>query len=78
MLRKNLVDDTFTSQDINLFLVLNTQGEIIYGKAYDIINAQDAPLAGGPAGVLVFVIPEEYRRPRKTEFQGVTMLSANR
>ncbi len=49
---KNLADDTFTTGDISLFLVVNTQGELVYGKAYDYISGKETALPEGLPGSL--------------------------
>jgi signal transduction histidine kinase/sensor domain CHASE-containing protein len=37
----NLMDDTFTNSDINLFMVFNTQGKLIYSQEYDASGKQE-------------------------------------
>lgn len=71
---KNLADDTFVNSDISIFLVLNTQGEIMYGKAYDIINAVDTPL---PEDLPAFLSSPFVKQSHGTQrqFMGVTTLS---
>ena len=37
----NLMDDTFSYLEINFFIILDTDGKIIYKKAYDLIEAKE-------------------------------------
>lgn len=71
---KNLMDDTFAEQDISLFLVLNAKGEMIYGKAYDIVNARDTKL---PADLPAFLSSPFMKNTVDTqkEFRGLMILS---
>jgi signal transduction histidine kinase len=71
---RNLMDETFATQEISLILVLNTSGEMIYGKAYDIINAQDTGL---PGDLPVFLTSSFVKNAvdAQKEFTGVTVLS---
>ncbi len=71
---KNLTDETFKSQDINLFLVLNTKGEMLYGKAYDVINERDTDL---PESLPAFLSSSFMKNTvnLQKEFKGVTILS---
>ena len=71
---ENLMDDTFSEQEISLFMVLNTKGEMIYGKAYDIINARDTSL---PADLPAFLSSPFMKNTVDTqkEFRGLMILS---
>jgi sensor domain CHASE-containing protein/nitrogen-specific signal transduction histidine kinase len=40
----NLADPTFTTQSLNLMLFINSSGQIVYGKAFDIQNATEIPV----------------------------------
>jgi signal transduction histidine kinase/sensor domain CHASE-containing protein len=41
---RNLMDETFTSNDINVLLCLDTQGKLVYSKAFDLNNMKSEPL----------------------------------
>jgi PAS domain S-box-containing protein len=38
---RNLQDETFYSSKINVFIILNLSGDIIFSKAYDFLNAKE-------------------------------------
>jgi len=40
----NLADPTFTIQRLNLVLFINSSGQIVYGKAFDLQNATEIPV----------------------------------
>ncbi|MFA5308765.1 MAG: CHASE4 domain-containing protein [Dehalococcoidales bacterium] len=63
-IERNLMDKTFLSADVSLLLFLDTAGNMIYGKAYDIVNEQAIPLPAdlnellSPAGLLQPLSPQ--------------------
>ncbi len=50
---RNLQDDTFTSTDISLVSIFNTSQEMVYGKAYDLINSEEITLPGDFANIVI-------------------------
>ncbi len=40
----NLVDETFTGAGLNLMLFINSSGEIVFGKAFDLQNETEIPV----------------------------------
>ena len=42
----NLMDSTFTSLGIDLFVAVNSSKQFVFGKAYDLDNNREAPLPG--------------------------------
>ncbi len=44
-IRSNLVDATFTSPRLNVMIFMNTSGEIVYSKAFDLDLGQEVPLS---------------------------------
>jgi signal transduction histidine kinase/sensor domain CHASE-containing protein len=64
----NLTDDTFTNSDINIFLVFNPVGELIFGKSYDGLDSHVIPL---PAN-LVSVLPITGEAELSEGVKGVT------
>jgi len=51
---QNLMDDTFITADINVFMVFNTQGKLIYGKDYYALDTQEIALPGDLRDMLSF------------------------
>jgi len=43
-IRVNLIDETFQNLRLNLMLFVNTAGEIVYSKAYDLDNGTEVPV----------------------------------
>jgi sensor domain CHASE-containing protein len=41
----NLVDSTFVNLRLNLMLFINTSGQIVYGKAFDLVNDTETPIS---------------------------------
>ncbi|OGO19592.1 MAG: hypothetical protein A2Z15_07650 [Chloroflexi bacterium RBG_16_50_11] len=41
---RNLQDETFTSSEINVIAILNASGEMVIGKAYDLVNLREMVL----------------------------------
>jgi PAS domain S-box-containing protein len=46
-IKSNLVDETFEGLGINLMLFINTSGELVFGKAYDLEAHKEVPLPKG-------------------------------
>jgi len=46
-IKSNLVDETFEGLGLNLMLFINTSGELVFGKAYDLEARQEIPLPEG-------------------------------
>lgn len=46
-IRSNLVDETFTSPRLNLMLFVNSAGQIVFGRAFDLYYAQQARIPHG-------------------------------
>jgi signal transduction histidine kinase len=40
----NLVDDTFVNLDLNIMLFINSEGTVVYGKAFDLTKMQETPV----------------------------------
>ncbi len=51
-IRSNLVDETFVGLRVNLILFLDTAGELVFGKAYDLRHGQQVPI---PAGIQTLI-----------------------
>ena len=43
-IESNLVDGTFTNLRLNLMLFINSSGQIVYGKAFDLQNEEEIPV----------------------------------
>jgi len=43
---KNLLDVTYTNLGLNLLLISNTQGQVVFAKAYDLVEDQPVELPG--------------------------------
>ena len=43
-IRSNLVDDTFSGQDLNVMIFINSSGRVIYSKYYNLDARQQQPL----------------------------------
>jgi signal transduction histidine kinase len=41
----NLVDDTFANLDLNIMLFINSDGEVVYGKAFDLADMHETPVS---------------------------------
>ncbi|MBN1761597.1 MAG: hypothetical protein JW878_00770 [Methanomicrobia archaeon] len=54
-LSSNLVDGTFITLRTNLMLFINSSGQIVYGKAFDLENETEVPL---PAGIHAHLAPD--------------------
>jgi PAS domain S-box-containing protein len=50
---RNLQDDTFASSKISLITVLNSSGEMVYKKAYDLVNSEEITLPDDFANTLI-------------------------
>jgi len=50
----NLMDETFTNSDFNVFIVYDTQGKRIYSKFYDPFDKQENTLPGNLRDILSF------------------------
>lgn len=46
-INSNLVDETFEGLQLNLMLFVNSSGELVFGKAYDLSKHQEVPLPEG-------------------------------
>ncbi len=46
-IKSNLVDETFEGLGLNLMLFINTSGELVFGKAYDLEAHKEIPLPEG-------------------------------
>ncbi|MDP2916343.1 MAG: CHASE4 domain-containing protein [Dehalococcoidia bacterium] len=46
-LRSNLVDETFVHLKINVMLFVDPLGQIVYGKAFDLVDNKEVPLPQG-------------------------------
>ena len=44
-LESNLVDDTFVNLELNIIIFINSTGDIIYEKAFNLTTMQEAPLS---------------------------------
>jgi len=42
---KNLTENTFTSLELNLVLLINLRGELVYARMYDFLKKQDIPIS---------------------------------
>jgi signal transduction histidine kinase/sensor domain CHASE-containing protein len=55
---KNMMDDTFITNDVNMMMFINAQGELVYGKAVDFNLMQEIPLpVDTPEYIAKTVIP---------------------
>ena len=43
-IRSNLVDETFTSPRLNLMLFINSSGQTVFGKGFDLYNEEEIPV----------------------------------
>jgi signal transduction histidine kinase len=43
-IESNLVDDTFVTLGLNVMLFINSEGDVVYGKAFDLANMQETPV----------------------------------
>ncbi len=43
-IESNLVDETFTSSRLNLMLFINSSGQIVFGKGFDLDNEEEVPV----------------------------------
>jgi signal transduction histidine kinase len=46
-LRSNLVDDTFVNLRLNIMLFINSTGNVVYGKAFNLQNMSETPVSQG-------------------------------
>ena len=53
--KANLVESTFLGLDLNLLLMLDTSGQIVYGRGFDLDKAEHKPL---PEGIVQHVQPD--------------------
>ncbi len=44
-IESNLIDDTFANLGLNLMVFTNSSGQIVFGKAFDLLNEQEVPVA---------------------------------
>jgi PAS domain S-box-containing protein len=44
-IQSNLVDKTFIDPRLNLIMYLNTSGQIVYGKGFDLAKAEEVPIS---------------------------------
>jgi signal transduction histidine kinase len=44
-IESNLVDDTFVTLGLNIMLFINSEGNVVYGKAFDLANIHETPLS---------------------------------
>jgi diguanylate cyclase (GGDEF)-like protein/PAS domain S-box-containing protein len=70
----NLADSTFTSLGINLMLLVSTEGEIVYGKAFDLKNNIEVPY---PKSIIEHILPGQplvsHSQP-ESSLQGILIL----
>jgi sensor domain CHASE-containing protein len=72
--RSNLIDQTFTNLNINLLVIVNSSGHIVFGRAFDLANATEMPIPEelskqlSPTGILVHYTSEE------STMQGILVL----
>lgn len=43
-IRANLVDDTFTHLGLNLMMFINSSGQTVFAKAFDLVNEEEIPV----------------------------------
>lgn len=53
-IESNLVIGTFTALRLNVMLYLNSSGQLVYGKAVDLVNESEVPL---PEGIEAYIAP---------------------
>ncbi|MFC2072048.1 CHASE4 domain-containing protein [Chloroflexota bacterium] len=51
-IQSNLIDDTFITLKLNLMLFINSSGQTIFGKAFDLYNEEEGPVPQGLRGSL--------------------------
>jgi sensor domain CHASE-containing protein len=44
-LKSNLVDDTFTNLRLNIMIFMNSTGNVVYGKAFNLQNTSETPVS---------------------------------
>jgi len=42
--KSNLVNETFANLEVNMMIFINSQGDIVYGKAYNITDSSEMPI----------------------------------
>jgi signal transduction histidine kinase len=43
-IEKNMMDSTFQTTELNLIMILDKEGHLLYGKAYDLANLKEIPV----------------------------------
>lgn len=44
-IESNLVDDTFVNLDLNIMLFINPEGDVVYGKAFDLVDMHETSVS---------------------------------
>ena len=68
-IRSNLVDETFLSSRLNVILFVNTAGELVYGKAFDLVMEKERPV---PEDLMRHLHPDSPLLFHPDEFSNLT------
>jgi sensor domain CHASE-containing protein len=71
---RNLQDETFISSGLSLFMILNSSGDTVFSKGYDLINSRGIPL---PEDIQDIVTAQGLASPASLDNQnsGIMLLS---
>lgn len=73
-IERNLMDDTFINSEINIFIVLNNVGEMIYGKFYDLDKMEENAPPGDLPVFISSLAAADVKRPGEG-ISGIAVLS---
>jgi PAS domain S-box-containing protein len=72
--QNNLNDDTFANLKVNLMLFVNSSGQIVFGKAFDLQNKQEVPVPESLNGSLSASNLFTYHTNADSEVSGLLLL----
>ena len=76
-IKSNLVDGTFTTLNLNLMLFINTSGQMVYSKAFNLNNKEEVAV---PQELLAYLTPGSYlvkRSDPQSVVSGIILLPEN-
>jgi len=73
-IESNLIDGTFTNLRLNLMLFINSSGQIVYGKAFDLQNEEEIPVPQALQGHLSASDRLVHHPDTESSIRGIVLL----
>ncbi len=73
-IESNLIDETFIGLGLNFILFIDTSGQIVFGKAFDLHNKEEMPVSRSLQGHLSANNPLLYHPNTESSITGIVLL----